>query len=71
MGPLDPIPYADTHSEDELGLFGPFRWLYPVVIEGHSFYAPEDNSVLRALQYISLKSGAVRLRWHKFCWNNR
>ncbi|MEL7369325.1 MAG: hypothetical protein AAFN74_10465 [Myxococcota bacterium] len=68
---LDPIPYADAHSEDELGLFGPFQWLYPIRIEDREFYVPEDNTVLRALQYISLKSGAVRMRWHTFCWNNR
>ncbi len=67
----DPIPFEGVHSEDDILLFGRFAWLYPITIQGHVFSVPEDNSVLRCLQYLELKSAAVRLPWHRYCWNNR
>ena len=32
---------------------------------------PENNTVLRALQYVAVKTGGLHMRWHAFCWNNR
>ena len=66
-----PKPFAGPYSEDDLLLFGRFEQLYPISIDTRRFWVPEDNTVLRALQYVSLKTGEVRLPWHTFCWNNR
>ncbi len=71
MGTAEPIPYSGPHSEDDLNLFGPYAWLYPVAIEDRTVWMPEDNTVLRGLQYLAVKSGEVRLPWHAYCWNNR
>lgn len=70
MAALAPVPFVGEHSEDDLDLFGDFRWLYPIVVEGRPFAVPEANSVLRALQYVELKHGAVALPWHRYCWND-
>ena len=68
---LSPKPYSGPYTEDDILLFGRFGELYPVMIDGHAAWMPEDNTVLRGLQYVALKTGAVRLPWHTFCWNNR
>lgn len=67
---LDPIPYDGSHSEDDVELFGEYRFLYPIVIEGERFEVPEDNYVLRAIQYVEMKYRAVRMPWWDYCWNN-
>lgn len=65
------MPYAGPYSEDDLLLFGRYEWLYPVMVQGRQCWVPEGNSVLRAFQYLALKSSAVRLPWHTYCWNSR
>ncbi len=67
---LEPLPYGGAHDEDELDLFGPYRHLYPVRFESQILWMPEGNSVLRGLQFVELKTGAVRLAWGKYCWSN-
>lgn len=66
----EPKPYTGAHSPDDLDLYGPFRRLLPILIEGELAYVPEDNSVLRCLQYLELKEGSVRMDWGRYCWNN-
>lgn len=64
------MPYEGPHSEDDLDLFGPYRFLYPILIEGQEFLVPEDNTVLRALQYVEIKNRAIRLPYWDYCWND-
>ncbi len=70
MGTPEPIPFEGQHSEDDLELFGPYRYLYPIDVEGDRFLVPERNYVLRALQYVEIKHRAVRLPYWDYCWNN-
>lgn len=65
-----PIPFSGTHSPDDLNLFGPFRHLLPIIVEGEPALVPEDNSMLRCLQYLEIKEGLVRMDWGRYCWNN-
>lgn len=64
------IPFEGKHTEDQLDLFGPFRVLYKLRVEDRDFWVPEDNSVLRVLQYLELESGAVRLPYKDYCWDD-
>lgn len=70
MSANDPRPYLGGHTEDDLELFGRFRLLYPIVVEGRRFEVPEATSVLRACQYIEMKDRAVRMPWRDYCWND-
>jgi hypothetical protein len=65
-----PIPYLGEHSEDDLELFGEYRELYPILIEGRRFAVPESISVLRACQYVEMYERALRMPWKDYCWNN-
>ena len=69
-GIYEPIPYVGEHSEDDLDLFGEYRYLLPILIEGTRFEVPDDNSVLRGLQYLEIKHGAVKMPWPNYCWND-
>lgn len=62
--------YDGPHDEDSLALFGEFRHLWALDWEEQRFWVPEDNSVLRALQYVSLTTGALRFPWRAYCWND-
>lgn len=64
------IPYQGEHTEDDLELFGPFRHLYAITIEGRRFEVPEGNCVLRILQYVEIRERAVRMPWRDYCWND-
>jgi hypothetical protein len=66
----DVLPYTGEHTEDDLELFGPYRKLYAITVEGRRFLVPEGNCVLRAMQYIEIKDRAVRMPWRDYCWNN-
>lgn len=70
MGTPQPVPYDGPHSDDDLELFGPYRLLFPIEIEGESFLVPERNYVLRALQYVEMKERAVRMPYWNYCWND-
>lgn len=70
MSSAEIIAYEGDHTEDDLELFGPYRKLYAITVEGRRFTIPEDNCVLRALQYIEMKERAVRMPWRDYCWNN-
>jgi hypothetical protein len=65
-----PIPYQGPYTEDDLELFGEFRFLYPIVVEGRRFAVPAENCVLRACQYIEMKERALRMPWRDYCWND-
>lgn len=69
-GSDEPVPFEGEHSEEHLDLFGAYRYLLPIVVQGRRYLVPEDNSVLRALQYVELTHGSLGLRWPTFCWNN-
>ena len=71
MGLSEAIPYTGSHTEDDVLMFGRYLYLYPIIVADRRFWVPENNTVLRSLQYLSVKSGVVRLPWHKYCWNNR
>ncbi|MCK6551542.1 hypothetical protein L6R52_37255 [Myxococcota bacterium] len=68
--PSDVVPYDGRHSEDDLELFGPYRALYRIEIEGHAHLVPEDNVVLRCMQYVEMYTRTVRMPWRDYCWNN-
>jgi hypothetical protein len=61
---------AAPEGDDELDLYGPFRRLLPVHHEGRVLWMPEGNSVLRGLQYVETRTGAVHLAWGRYCWND-
>lgn len=64
------IPYSGEHSDDDLDLFGEYRYLFPILLEGRRYTVPEDNCVLRACQYVEITDGALRMPWRDYCWNN-
>ena len=64
------LPYEGEHSEDDIDLFGEYRLLHRIRVEGRDFFVPEDLCVLRACQYIEIKERAVRMPWRDYCWNN-
>jgi hypothetical protein len=66
----DVVPYDGPHSEDDLELFGRYRALHRIDVEGRSELVPEDNVVLRALQYLEMYARTVRMPWRDYCWNN-
>ena len=61
------IPYAGAHSEDDIDLFGEYRNLYPILVEGRRCVVPEDNCVLRALQFVEIYDRTVRMPWRLAC----
>jgi hypothetical protein len=67
---FQPIPVEGPLSEEEMDLFGEYRHLIPIVVCGERMEVPENNSVLRALQYLELKHQRVKLDWGRYCWNN-
>lgn len=64
------IPVEGPLSDEEIELFGEYRALVPLVVLGEPRWVPEHNTVLRALQYLELREGAVRLDWGRYCWND-
>ncbi|MFV0387775.1 MAG: 2Fe-2S iron-sulfur cluster-binding protein [Pyrinomonadaceae bacterium] len=46
-------------------LFEPFEKLIELKINGKSFQVPENNTLLRCFQYISVES----ISYGDFCWN--
>jgi hypothetical protein len=66
----DVRPYDGPYTEDDLELFGAFKTLCRITVEGRDFWVPEGISVLRACQYIEMKERAVRMPWRDYCWNN-
>ena len=46
-------------------LFEPFEKLIEISIEGVSHKVPENNTILRCFQYLSLES----ISYGEFCWN--
>ena len=46
-------------------MFEPYEKLVPVSIRGKSFEVPENNSILRGLQYLDIEA----ISYGDFCWN--
>lgn len=69
-GVLAPIEVTGAVPEEEQDLFGDFRRLVPIIVGGVPWYVPENNNLLRALQYLELKHGCVKMEWARFCWND-
>jgi hypothetical protein len=67
---LAPIPVETPLSEEEIDLFGEYRFLVPIFVQGTRMLVPEKNSVLRALQYLDLRERTVRMDWGRYCWND-
>lgn len=53
-------------GERDLSIYEPFDRLVSITIDGRSFDVPENNILLRCVQYI-VDEGVVPGR---FCWNN-
>ncbi|MCB9651810.1 MAG: hypothetical protein H6730_35215 [Deltaproteobacteria bacterium] len=70
MAALFPRPCEGPSSDEEVDLFGDYRQLFPIHVLGRLFWVPEDNTVLRALQFLELREGAVRLPYKDYCWND-
>lgn len=67
---LAPVPVEGPHSPEEIDLFGDYRFLVPIIVAGETALVPEGNNLLRALQYLDVRHGRVRLSWATFCWND-
>lgn len=67
---LAPVPVEGPLSEEEIDLFGEYRCLLPILVEGERMLVPENNSLLRALQFVELKSARLKLDWGRYCWND-
>jgi hypothetical protein len=68
--PYEPIPVEGELPEEEVELFGSYRALIPISVEGERCPVPEGTSVLRALQYAELKHELVKMDWRRYCWND-
>jgi hypothetical protein len=68
--PFTPVPVEGEISEEDSDLFGEYRHLLPILVEGMRCLVPEGTSVLRALQYLELKHESVKMDWGRYCWNN-
>jgi ferredoxin len=51
--------------EDYKDLFEPFEKLIEIEIMGEKYEVPENNSLLRCFQYLSLET----ISFGDFCWN--
>lgn len=48
----------------ESAVLEPYDKLIPVVINGRTYEVPENNTLLRVLQYMN-----IELAYTKYCWN--
>jgi hypothetical protein len=62
----DPVLNSAVMTEKDLTFYEPFERLVKVTIEGRTFEVPENNILLRCVQYI-VDEDVVPGR---FCWNN-
>jgi ferredoxin len=51
--------------EDLRDIFEPFEKLVKIDIEGDTFEVPENNTLLRGFQYLSIET----VSYGDFCWN--
>ncbi len=51
--------------EDYKDMFEPFEKLVEIEIEGEKYQVPENNTLLRCFQYLSVES----ISYGEFCWN--
>lgn len=51
--------------EDLRDIFEPFEKLVKIDIEGKTFEVPENNTLLRGFQYLSIET----VSYGDFCWN--
>lgn len=56
---------SETRSIAENEMFEPYDKLVTITICGKPFEVPENNSILRGLQYIDLEA----ISYGDFCWN--
>ena len=50
----------------DLDLFEPFDGLIQIEVLGHSLEVPDNNCLLRSLQYVAGES----IAYGRFCWND-
>lgn len=51
--------------DDLRDIFEPFEKLVKITIEGKTFEVPENNTLLRGFQYLSIET----VSYGDFCWN--
>jgi len=68
--PKGSILVTETLSQEDIDLFGEYRYLIPITIKGRRFHVPEGSTVLRALQYLEIRAKALSMKWGEFCWND-
>lgn len=51
--------------DDLRDIFEPFEKLVQITIEGKTFEVPENNTLLRGFQYLSIET----VSYGDFCWN--
>jgi NADH dehydrogenase/NADH:ubiquinone oxidoreductase subunit G len=54
-----------TNPEEYLEVFEPFEKLVSIEILGEEFNVPENNTLLRCFQYLSMETVSMG----DFCWN--
>ena len=57
-------------SQEDKDLFGDYKKLIPINIQGRVFHVPEENTVLRSLQFLELRKEVLTMKWGRFCWND-
>lgn len=63
-------PCSGPRTDEEADLFGPYTALYALQVLDRTFWVPEDNTVLRALQFVELEERAVKLPYKDYCWDD-
>ncbi len=53
------------NTEDYTDIFEPFERLIEIEIAGEKYQVPENNTLLRGFQYLSMES----ISFGDFCWN--
>jgi len=53
-------------KEVDLDLFEPFDGLIQIEVLGHALEVPDNNCLLRSLQYVAGES----IAYGRFCWND-
>lgn len=53
-------------KEVDLDLFEPFDQLIPIEVLGHRLEVPDNNCLLRSLQYVAGET----IAYGRFCWND-
>ena len=67
---LQALLVTEPLSQEDIDLFGDYKKLIPIFVEGRMFHVPEANTVLRALQYLEIRKQVLTMKWGRFCWSD-